>query len=801
MLANFRQDLKISVRQLRAKPGFALLAAGILALGIGSSTAVFSVLYQALLKPLAYPDAQQLVVIHNALPKSQVSETGVSGFDYAEIRARKDVFASSAVMYWNDLTLTGFGPARHIDVVNASASFFDVLAVPPQLGRVFTEAEDRAGAPKTAVLSDAFWRTTFSADPQVAGRVFKLNGIPYTVLGVMPAAFDYPSRETQMWIPTALRASEATIQGGRSEKWLHMVARLAPGVSHERADAALQTIADGLGSRFPALYPRKDGWRFTAHPLAEEQTAGIRRWLYVAFGAVVSVLLIACINVGGLLLIRADSRESEFAVRLAMGASRGRIVQQILTETGVLVLGGCLLGALFAVWAVHLINRYAPLAQPTGFAIWTLLFGFGIALLSSVAAGLLPAFWSAQVPLEQALRRGGTRTATAGSFWRSGIVAVQIALAVILTFTAAALSRSFVSLTRVPAGFDDARVWSGSIELPAHAYAADHSGNSKFFEPLLAKLQAIPGVERASGGPLPFNPSGIWTAPLQLGPQKQALHPESQLGVAFPGYFEAMRIPLLRGRTFTAADRAQSQKVAVIDEELARRYFAGEDPVGKSIGSGGMNTPARIVGVVGSVKNASLADDREPEVYYPEFQEPSDAMYLVLRTRNDADPSAAVRKAIAELNSEIALFDVEWMHARIEHSLNLRRFIAALLNGFALVGMLLAAVGLYASIAHLVALRRREIGIRVALGAVQSQVVRLVLASGAVTIAGGFAAGIAGSIVAGRAIRQQLYGVELTDAATWGIVGGIVLAFAAGALWLPARSAAQIEPSLALREE
>ncbi len=786
---------------MRARPGFALVAAAVLGLGIGTSTAVFSVLYQVLLKPLAYPDSGQLLNLHNALPKSQVDEAGVSGFDYTQIGARRDVFARAGVYYYNDLTLTGFGPARHLDVVNASASLFDVLAVPPRLGRVFSPAEDRPSAAKTAVLSEPFWRAAFAADPGVVGRVIHLNGFPYTVLGVMPQAFAFPSRETQMWIPTALPASASSVEGGRSEKWLHMIARLAPGVTIEQSRSALRNLSQGLARHFPALYPEKDGWRFTARPLAEEQTSGIRRWLYLAFAAVLSVLLIACINVSGLLLIRATVRTSEVALRLAMGASRGRILQQILTETGCLVVFGCVLGGVLAVCMLTAINRFGPLGQPVVMQSWTLVFGIALALISTLAAGLVPALWSARRPLEQTLKRG-SRTAPAGGMGRDAVVAAQIALAVVLTFTAAELSRSFVALTRVPAGFDASRVWSGSVEVPGSAYGRDQRWNTQFFEPALAQLGAIPGVEAVSGtNALPFNPSGVWAERLHLTPEKDALHPEAQIGLTLPGYFETMRIPLLAGRTFTAADRTGAPLVAVVDEELARRYFANENPVGQWIASGGMENPAQIIGVVGGVHNGSLDSDRKPEVYFPELQKRSEAMYFVVRTQTDIDVTDAVRRAIAGIDPAVALFDVAPMRDRIADSLNMRRFIAFLLSTFALAGMLLAAVGLYSSLAHLVVIRRREIGIRVALGAMQSRIVGLIVGRGALVIAGGIACGIGGSLAAGHLIRSQIYGIETAATVSWMIVFGAALSISAVALWFPARSAARIDPSTALREE
>ncbi len=800
--SHLMQDLRLGARQLRGHAALTIVAAGILALGIGSSAAVFSVLDQAILQPLPYPRPRELVYIHNAFPKNQVAVAGVSGFDYAEISRRHDGFASAGILYWNDLTLTGLGSARHIDAVNASATLFEVFGVQPRIGRLFSTADDQHGAPGTALLSDTFWRSAFGADPHVIGQVIHLDGMPYSVIGVMPASFQFPSAETQLWIPTALRADGFSIQGGRTEKWLHMVARLAPGVTQPQAESILQTISNRLSAAFPMFYPGREGWRFTARPMAQEQTDSIRRWLYLAFAAVLSVLLIACINVSALLLVRATARTPEMAIRMALGASRYRVIRQMLAETALLALCGCLLGIVFALAAVRLINVYGPLGQPASVGAATLLFASALTVLCTLLAGVLPALLSAGRSLEGTLRGGATRTMTRGTGWASGVVAIQISLAITLLFTAAGLSRSFLNLTRVPPGFVESHLWSGALNLAPRTYTDDGSWNARFFEPLLASLRSIPGVEGASGGPVPFNPSGIWTEALRLpGRPKMTPPPEAQIGVALPGYFEVMRIPLLHGRTFSDHDRSGSPPVAIISQTLARDYFPGENPIGKEIASGGMKPPARIIGIVGDVQNSDLGEAPAPEIYYPELQQRSESMYIVLRSAGGTDPTAEVRRAIEKLDPNVALYDVRSLEDRVSHSLRLRGFIAVLLNAFAFAGLLLAGVGLYGSLAHLVELRHREIGIRAALGASRSQVARIIVSRGGIVAGCGLAGGLALAILAERLIRSQLFGVGVTDEATWGAVLVAILPAAGIALSIPTWRATRIDPSTALREE
>lgn len=445
-------DLSYGLRQIRNNLPLTILCVAVLAIGIGAATAVFAVLYDALLRPLPYRDAARILFVHNEFP-GQLGQTDESAPDYADLSAHRDLFSETAAYYFNDFTMTGIsgsGYAEHVDAVGASASLFPMLGIRPQLGRTIVPSDDRFGAPKVVVLSDAFWRTRFAGDPKIAGRTLLLDGKSYQIVGVMPPNFNFPYPATQMWYPLALPPADYT--SGRGGKWLRMLARVAPGVSVERANAMLAAIGHRLAAQYPDDYTEKTGWHFSMQPMQAERTEGVRKWLLLAFGAVVCVLLIACTNVSGLLLVRATVRSREWAVRSALGASRWRVARQILTETGLLALAGCAAGIGLALTLVRTSNVYGPIHN-TQIEPWTLAFAVGLCGISTVTAGLLPALLSSRSDIEQSLRRGAGRTTTGQSRWRGALVAGQISVAIALLFTATALGRSFAKLLDVSPGF------------------------------------------------------------------------------------------------------------------------------------------------------------------------------------------------------------------------------------------------------------------------------------------------------------------------------------------------------------
>jgi putative ABC transport system permease protein len=801
-ISDLISDLSCGVRQSRKNPSFAFVCIAVLAIGIGATTSVFAVLYDVLLKPLPYRDAAHIVYVHNEFA-SILGHTGASAPDYVALTAHRELFTETAAYYFNDFTMSsvrGSAYAEHVDAVNASATLFPLLGIQPELGRTFIANEDRFGAPKVAVLSDSFWHSRFGADPGIIGRTMQLEGEPYQIIGVMPPDFTFPFPATQMWVPLALRA-EAMAPGERGNKWLRMLARVQPGLTLQRANAVLASAGHQLAEEDPDSYPEKSGWHFSIQPMLAEQTAEVRQWLLLAFGAVACVLLIACTNVSGLLTVRATVRRREWAVRSALGASTSRLVRQVLAETGMLAALGCAAGIALALALIELINTYGPIHR-TELETRAVAFALGLSILSTIVAGTLPALLSSRVAIDPSLRTGGSRTSTGQSRWRGALVAGQISIAVALLFTATALSRSFVKLLAVPPGFSPEKVWTASVALPKkHYWTAD--SHSAFFRALVGRVSALPGVQAASAGmSLPFS-SGGYTADLYVaGRAPASLRPAARVDIVLPGYFETLKIPLLKGRLFAEGDNRSSPSVVVVNEEFARRYFPGRDAIGQLVANNCCHDKlARIIGVVGNVATRDLAAPPRPQVYWSELQLQNSAMFLVVREADQMDVTSAVREILEQQDQDVALFDVATMPSRIADSVKLRRFVAWLLNSFALVGIVLAALGLYGMLAYLVQLRRREIAIRMAFGATAADVAALVGRHSFTLAFAGLLPGILLCAFAVRASRSFLFGVAPLDLWTLAVTAGGLLLLVVIATGPPLFKATGVDALAMLREE
>ncbi len=771
----------------------------VLGIGIGSAAAVFAVLYEAILKPLPYPSADQLVYVHNEFPQAQLARTGASGPDFADLTTHREIFSRTAAYFFNDFTVTGTAYAQHVDAVNVSAGLFPMLGVPARIGRTYTEEEDRAGS-KVAILSDSLWQGTFGGDPSAVGRSIFLDNTPYRIIGVMPAEFQFPYPATQMWIPLSLAPARFAPRE-RGRKWLQVVARIAPRLTPQRADAALTEISRSYAAAFPDAYPENAGWRFSCQPMAAQQTAQMQSWLVLAFGAVLCVLLIACINASGLLLVRTTVRQREWAIRAALGATQTRLFRQMFTETGLLAFAACAVGLAFAIGEVRLINDFGPIRGAT-VGPWTCVFALIVTAGSTLLAGVLPAAALLRLPLDRSLKTGDGRVATGQRGWRNVLAAGQIAIAIALLFTATALTRSFIKLLDVPLGFSAERVWTASVQLQDRGPSSSAS-SAWFFQTLASRIAARPGVESASAGMIPFSPGGVRILDLYFpGRPAPSVRPAAALNIVLPDYFSALRIPFLAGRSFSEHEGASASAVAIVDGAFAQKYFPREDAIGKVVASyETRDKPYTIVGIVGSVANRQLGEPPEPEIYLSELQSGQSATYLVVREAPGQDVTGAVREELRAMDPNVALFDVETMAARVSRSVRLRRFVAWLLNSFAVVGLLLAALGLYVTLAHLVERRRREIAIRIAVGASRGHVRGLFARHGLWIASSGLAPGMLLAIAAGRVTRSFVFGIGAFDTQTVAatLAGFLVLALLAS--WIPTVRAARADVLLVLRDE
>lgn len=800
--AELQVDLRFGLRQIRKNPSLAILCILVLAIGIGATTAVFAVLYDVLLKPLPYREANRIVFVHNDFA-SLLGHTGDSAPDYVTLTAHRELFSETAAYFFNDFTMSstsGSGYAQHVDAVNASATLFSMFGIRPQLGRAILPEDDRFGAGKVVVLSDSFWRSQFGTDPGVIGKSISLDGAPHQIVGVMPPDFNFPYPATQMWVPLALNPA-AFAPDERGNKWLRMLARITPGVSFQQANAMLASVSHQAAAQDPDSYPEKTGWHFSFEPMLEEQTSGVRQWLMLSFGAVICVLLIAAINASGLLLVRATTRNREWAVRAALGASAPRLVRQILAETALLSAIGCAAGIAASYGLLRLINMYGPIHR-TQIEPWALGFAIALCVISTLLAGALPALFSSRVSIEQALRSGSGRTATGHPNWRGALVAGQIGIAIVLLFMATALGRSFGKLLDVSPGFSAARVWTAAAGLPEKQYASG-TARAEFFRTLVERIRALPGVESASAGmSLPFSSGGYMADIFLPGRPESPIRPAAQVDVVLPDYFKTLKIPLREGRTFTERDDAGAPSVVVIDEEFERQYFQDEDPIGKLVANNCCHDrPATIIGVMGNVATRELGAPARPHIYWPELQLPNSAMFLVARVTAETNITASVREILHQEDAAVALFDVETMPQRISDSVKLRRFVAWLLHSFAFAGMALAALGLYGMLAYLVQLRRREIAIRMALGATPADIAQIFLRYGLSLALAGLIPGLLLLAAAARSIRSFLFGMGVLDA--WTIASTAAGFFAIGliATWPPVAQAVRVQALDTLREE
>jgi len=802
-----RQDLAYALRRLRQAPGFTAVAVATLALGIGANGAIFSVVNAVLLRPLPFEEPERLVRVSQTWKGESTSVYSPQNFLDVEAAARS--FESLAVFDSSGITLTGRGQPSRLEGTEVSATFFDTLRVRPAYGRTFAPGENEPGHTKVAVLGHALWRARFAGDPTVVGQTVQLNRAPYTIVGVAPPAFSFPDR-TEIW--TAMEYDKRFRTQSRGAWYLGVIGRIKPGVTLDHAQQEVATIH----ARLARVYPDADeGVGGTVASLQEAMVGDSRRALLVLLGAVGLVLLIACVNVANLLLARVAARESELAVRTALGAGRFRLMRQLLTESLTLSLLGGAAGILLAAFSLDGLLALQPQGVPRLAEVRVdravVAFAAGLSVLTGLLFGVFPALQMTKRPTAESLREGSRGVlAGRGHRMRSGLVIGQMALAMMLLAGAGLLLRSFTQLRRVDPGFRSENVLTFRLSLPDSAYK-DDAARLAFHDRLMARLAALPGVRTAGGimgvplGGIRFNLSfEVKGRP----PLPFAQQPSIEIRVVTPDYFRAMGIPVVRGRTFEARDGAGGPQVALISEAAARRHFPGEDPLGKLItlgwgrGEGKPKVGGEIVGIVGDVKDRGLAQEKPPEMYVPYAQVPTDTMDVVLRTHvapRSLVPSA--ERVVRELDPELPVARVATLDEVVARSISEPRFYMVLLGAFAAMAVFLAALGIFGVLSYSVVQRSREIGIRVALGAHPRDVLRMVLGHAAVLALVGVLAGLAGAVALSRAIGSLLFELSPTDPLTLGSMAVLLASVALLASYLPARRATRLDPLIALRSE
>ena len=810
-MRTFWQDLRYGARMLTKSPGFTLIAVAALALGIGANTVIFSVVNTLLLRPLAFPHSEQLTAILVKDPDTGEFYSAYSYPNFQDIRDQNQVFEHVAASYMTTAFLrTGDEPER-LRGTYASADLFPLLGVNPVLGRTYSPEDEKPGGGQFIVLSYDLWQRRFGGDTKIVGQQLPIDDQPRTVLGVMPRGFKFPvgARQADFWMPLGSNLSEGA-RAARGAVFMQLIGRLKPGVTLEQAQAELSAIA----KRLEAQYPDANTGLNIALVSSHERLVGkVRPALLVLLAAVAFVLLIACANVANLMLARATVRRKEVAIRTALGASRWRVVRQMLTESLLLSALGGAAGLLLAMWGMDLLVAAIPADIPRtgeiGLDKYVLLFTAAVTTLTGVIFGLVPALQASKTDLNETLK-DGTRGMSGGlqrNRVRSALVIVEIALSLVLLIGAGLLFQSFRRLLEVSPGFEADRVLTAEVTVSDKKYPEEEQ-RSAFYREALERMKSIPEVQAVGViYPLPLGGSfEAYTfdiagrAPFPPGEQ-----PSSDRRVVSPDYFKAMSIPLLKGRAFNERDRRDAPPVVIINETFARRFFPGEDPVGKAIipGEGRDPITREIVGVVGDVRHAGLDAEKSLEYYVPFEQVNVDQLTFVARTAsgNPANVAAGLRGVITTMDKEQPVYNIRPMTQLLDESVARRRFNMMLLGGFALLALLLASIGIYGVISYTVAQRTREIGIRIALGAQIGDVIRLILKQGLLLALVGLAAGLVVAFFITKLMSSLLFGVSATDPVTFGTVALILFIVALLACYIPARRAANVDPNVALRYE
>jgi len=803
-------DLRFALRQLRKSPGFTLIAVLTLALGIGANTAIFSVIYAVLLRPLPYPEGDRIMIVTES--DANQPEISVSFPDYVDWRRDNTSFEHLALSRRESFNLSGLqGRApEQISGALVTANYFKVIGLTPQLGRLFTEEEDRVGGPLLAVISDRLWQRVFARDPNVLGRSVNFGNQPYTVIGVMPPQMSSP-RTVEVWFPVMRRTDHPAWQTRDNHPGLYGWGRLKNGVTQEAALNELKQIAARLAQQYP---DSNSAVSVTVKPLLESQVGDYRASLNLLLGAVGLVLLIACANLANLLAARGAARAREFAVRAAVGASRWQIIRQLLIESVVLAVVGGALGLCLAAWGRDLLVALSPADTPRFHDLpldgWVLSFSVALSFITSLLFGLWPAWHTSRADIQLALKSGGHGSSDAPGARRSRdlLVVAEVALTLVLLSTAGLVLKSFANARSLGLGFDPHLLLSARIDLPEPSYS-DEKKVLNFSDALMAKLSALPGVEQVAISSQPPLMTGWQTSfvPEGMTEPEPGKFPSMEMNVVTPGYFKTMKTPLLRGRSFEAGDTKDVPPVIIVDQMFADRYFPGQDAIGKrvrmSIGDKGEREYRTIVGVVPHLKVYGFDETTVlPQGYLPMTQQPQTGLVALLRTSlSPKSFEKPVRDIVASLDPAQPAFEFKTMQERVEETWATPRLMSFLLVCFALLALTLAVVGLYGVMAFNGVRRMREIGVRLALGAMPAQIRAMMLGQGMRLLGGGLLLGFVGAFALSRLIRSLLFGVNANDPLIYGAVTLVLVCAALVACWIPARRASRVNPMVTLRAE
>jgi predicted permease len=801
------QDFRLALRQLTRHPSFSIIAIVGLGLGIGASIALFSVINSVFLRPLPYRDPGRLVRLSSTNEAQNLTRAGFSYPRYVEVQQRQEVFSDLALAAGNAFTLTGMGDPEQLIGLHASASLLPALGLQPLLGRNFSAQEDRPGGEHVTLISHRIWQERFNRNPSALGQALTLNGAPYTIIGVLPeAASAFPLNQFQAWVPRPIEVPFLVpSQLNNGGFFFQAIARLRPGVSLKQAREAMNVIAAGYRAANPANVDAPS--QIEVVPLLDDAVGEQRRSYMMLFGAVGSVLLIACANIANLLLARFAGRRKDIAARFALGAGRGHIVRHMVTESVTLALAGGALGLLLAYWAlagvVALGADLIPRAAEIRLDSTALAFSLLVALATGLAIGLLPALQAARVNVNETLNESSRGSTGGGHRLRSGLLVAEVSLSLVLLIAAGLLLTSFGRLQRVEPGFTSDGVFTAQLVLPSERY--DAGKLVAFYEQLYQRLKALPGSTSAAltdrvpltGAQAPA-PVAVMGRPVP--PMSE--RPFANRHLVSPGYFATLRIPIRAGRDFDERDSARVPHVVIVNETFARRYFPGEDPIGRTLITGMAELPSQIVGVVADVRSTGLNTPPEPDYFLPALQRPETFTNILARTNlSPVAMASAVREALRAVDPDLPLLQPQTLSTAIAQTIADRKLALVLLAGFAALALVIASLGVYSVMAHAVAFRTNEIGIRMALGASPHVVMRLVLGQGRRLTLLGIALGIAAAFFVSKLMQHSLFEVDPADPLIYFGVSAMLLLVAEGASWLPAHRATRIDPVIALRTQ